>query len=122
MKYFTLLLLFTLCSCYQQVRNCEDFKTGKFSFSQEIDGKKHITLFERNEKFQIEKYNGKTDTASVRWVNECEFVLEKLHPKNMKEQKAISMRILTTNKNAYTFEYSFVNDENKQLGTAIKIE
>ena len=122
MKYFTLLLLFTLCSCYQQVRNCEDFKTGKFSFSQEIDGKKQITLFERNEKFQIEKYNGKTDTASVRWVNECESVLEKLHPKNMKEQKAISMRILTTNKNAYTFEYSFVNDENKQLGTAIKIK
>lgn len=122
MKYCILLLLIALTSCYKKERNCEDFKTGKFSFSQEIDGTKQVTLFERNDKFQIETYNGKTDTASVRWVNECEFVLQKLHPKNMKEQKAISMRILTTNKNSYTFEYSFVNDENKQLGTVTKIE
>ena len=122
MKYFTLLLLLVLSSCYKQERNCEDFKTGEFSFTQEIDGKKQVTLFKRDEKFQIETYNGKTDTASVRWVNECEFVLEKLHPKNMKEQKAISMRILTTTKNSYTFEYSFVNDDNKQLGTVTKIK
>ena len=122
MKYCMLFCLIALTSCYKKERNCEDFKTGKFSFSQEIDGKNQVTLFERNDKFQIETYNGKTDTASVRWVNECEFVLEKLHPKNMKEQKAISMRILTTNKNSYTFEYSFVNDENKQLGTVTKIE
>ena len=122
MKYFTLLLLLVLSSCYKQERNCEDFKTGEFSFTQEFDGKKQVTLFKRDEKFQIEAYNGKTDTASVRWVNECEFVLEKLHPKNMKEQKAISMRILTTTKNSYTFEYSFVNDDNKQLGTVTKIK
>ena len=122
MKYFTLLLLFTLFSCFNQERNCEGFKTGKFSFTQEIDGKKETTLLERTEKFQIETYNGKTDTASVRWVNDCEFVLEKLHPKNMKEQKAISMRILTTSKNSYTFEYSFVNDPKKQLGTVTKIK
>ena len=122
MKYFTLLLLLVLSSCYKQERNCEDFKTGEFSFTQKFDGKKQVTLFKRDEKFQIETYNGKTDTASVRWVNECEFVLEKLHPKNMKEQKAISMRILTTTKNSYTFEYSFVNDDNKQLGTVTKIK
>ncbi len=122
MKYFTLLLLFVLSSCYKQEKICADFKTGKFNFTQEIDGKKETTILERTDKFQIETYKGKTDTASVRWVNECEFVLEKLHPKNMKEQKAISMRILTTTKNSYTFEYSFVNDENKQLGTVTKIE
>ncbi|WP_395052434.1 DNA topoisomerase IV [Flavobacterium sp.] len=122
MKYFTLLLLFVLSSCYKQKKICADFKTGKFNFTQEIDGKKETTILERTDKFQIETYKGKTDSASVRWVNDCEFVLEKLHPKNMKEQKAISMRILTTTKNSYTFEYSFVNDENKQLGTVTKIE
>lgn len=115
------ILTITLVSCYKQEKNCTDFTTGKFTFSQEIDGKKQTTTFERTDKYQIETYNGKTDTASVRWVNECEFVLEKLHPKNMREKKAITMRILTTKENSYTFEYSFVNDDNKQLGTVTKI-
>lgn len=119
---FLVLTVSTLVSCYKQEKNCTDFKTGKFTFTQEIEGKKQTTTFERTDKFQIETYNGKTDTASVRWVNDCEFVLEKLHPKNMLEKKAITMRILTTKDKSYTFEYSFVNDDNKQLGTVTKID
>lgn len=118
---YLVLVTSTLVGCYKQEKNCTDFKTGKFTFTQEIDGKKQTTTFERTDKFQIETYNGKTDTASVRWVNDCEFVLEKMHPKNMREKKAITMRILTTNDKNYTFEYSFVNDDNKQLGTVTKI-
>jgi hypothetical protein len=121
LKIIIVLTSLLLFSCYKKENNCTNFKTGKFIFTQEIDGKKHTTTFTRNEKYQIETYNGKTDTASVRWVSDCEFVLEKLHPKNMQEKKAISMRILTTKENAYTFEYSFVNDDNKQLGTVTKI-
>lgn len=124
MKSLNIIIVLTsllLFSCYKKENNCTNFKTGIFIFTQEIDGKKHTTTFTRNEKYQIETYNGKTDTASVRWVSDCEFVLEKLHPKNMQEKKAISMRILTTKENAYTFEYSFVNDDNKQLGTVTKI-
>ena len=121
-KLITLLLALTLFSCYKKENNCAEFKTGKFVFTQEIDGKKQTTTFERTEKFQIETYNGKTDTATVRWVNDCEFVLEKLHPKNMKEKKAITMRLLSTKDKSYTFEYSFVNDANKQLGTVTKID
>jgi len=59
---------------------------------------------------QIETYQGRTDTASVRWVNDYEFILQKLHPKNMIEEKAISMRILSTKDKTYTFEYSIVGD------------
>lgn len=121
LKIIIVLTSLLLFSCYKKENNCTNFKTGKFIFTQEIDGKKHTTTFTRNEKYQIETYNGKTDTASLRWVSDCEFVLEKLHPKNMQEKKAISMRILTTKENAYTFEYSFVNDDNKQLGTVTKI-
>ena len=108
-------------SCFQQNRNCNDFKTGKFEFTQEIEGKKQTTIFERTDKLQIETYEGKTDTASVRWVNDCEFVLEKLHPKNMQEKKAIGIRMLSTNENSYTFEFSYLNDSNKQIGTATRI-
>jgi hypothetical protein len=123
MKKLTLLLLalFAL-SCSNHERNCKDFKTGRFEFSQDINGKKHTSTFVRTEKLQIETYNGKTDTASVRWVNDCEFILQKLHPKNMTEEKAISMKILFTEKNSYTFEYSFVGSNKKQRGIVTKVD
>ena len=115
-------LLLILASCNNHERNCSDFRTGKFEFSQVINGKKQTSTFIRTEKLQIETYNGKTDTASVRWVNDCEFILQKLHPKNMKEEKAISMKILFTEKNSYTFEYAFVGSNNKQRGIVTKLE
>ena len=132
MKKTTLLLLalfiicfassLTLVSCNNHERNCADFKTGKFEFVQDIDGKKHTSTFTRTENLQIETYNGKTDTASVRWVNDCEFILQKLHPKNMAEEKAISMKILFTEKNSYTFEYSFVGSNKKERGLVTKLD
>ena len=122
MKKILILLSLTLVSCYQQERNCTDFKTGKFVFVQEINGKKQTATFVRTEKLQIETYNGKTDTATVRWVNDCELVLQKLHPKNMQEKKAISMEIVATKEKTYTFKYSFVGEARKQIGTVTKID
>ncbi|MGX7668540.1 DNA topoisomerase IV [Flavobacterium pedocola] len=123
MKLVALLALSALMtSCYNQERNCKDFKTGKFEFVQEINGQQKKSVFERTENLQIETFNGKTDTASVRWVNDCEFVLQKLHPKTMTEKKAIAMKILTTNKKGYVFEYAFVGEGKKQRGTVTKIE
>ncbi|MBP9792573.1 MAG: DNA topoisomerase IV [Flavobacterium sp.] len=116
------LLCLTIVSCYQVERNCKDFKTGKFEFSQEINGKKMTSVFERNDSVQIETFNGKTDTASIRWINDCEYILQKLHPKNMQEKKAIAIKILTTKENQYQFEYSFVGDAKKQKGTVTKID
>lgn len=121
-KLFILLSALILASCYNQERNCKDFKTGKFEFIQEINGQQKKSVFERTETLQIETFNGKTDSASIRWVNDCEFVLQKLHPKNMQEKKAISMKILTTNEKGYTFEYAFVGDAKKQRGTVTKID
>jgi hypothetical protein len=122
MKKITLLMLtMTLFSCSEKERKCSDFKTGTFEFVQEIKGKKYTSTFTRTETLQIETFNGKTDTATVRWVNDCEFVLQKLHPKTMNERKAISMTILSTEGNSYTFDYSFVGEAKKQRGTVTKI-
>lgn len=122
MRYFaTLVILLTLASCYNVERDCKDFKTGKFRFEYEIDGKKKTTVFERTGNIEIETFEGKTDTASIRWINDCEYILEKIHPKNMQEQKAVHMKILSTSGNSYTFEYSFVGDANKQKGTVTKL-
>jgi PBP1b-binding outer membrane lipoprotein LpoB len=122
MKKSILFIAFLLISCYNQERNCKDFKTGKFEFTQEIEGVKKTTSFQRTDKLQIETFEGKTDTASVRWVNDCEYILEKLHPKNRQERKAISIKILTTKIKTYTFEYSFVGEDKKQKGIVTKID
>jgi hypothetical protein len=119
LKYFFISFAFFSCQ-KQQECNSKEFKTGKFIFTQESNGKKESTTFERTDKLQIETYKGRTDTASVRWVNDYEFVLQKLHPRNMAERKAISMRILTTKDKTYTFEYSFVGESKKQIGTVTK--
>ena len=120
-KTIILPALLLLLSCYDAERNCKDFKTGKFKFEYKVDGIKKTTLFERNDSIEIETFDGKTDTASIRWVNDCEYVLLKLHPKNMAEEKAIGMKILTTTKNSYTFEFGMVGSDAKQKGTVTKI-
>lgn len=120
-KIIFLFASFGLISCFQQERNCADFKTGKFKFEQEIEGKKEISIFERTDSIQIETFRGKTDTSAVRWINDCEFVLNKLHPKGMSDKKTIHMKFLTTTADSYTFEYSYVGESNKMKGTVKKI-
>ena len=122
-KFQILFLLFIMLSSCQKQVEChpKEFKTGTFEFVKEIKGKKQTTTFIRTDKLQIETYHGRTDTASVRWVNDYEFILQKLHPRNMSEEKAISMRILSTKDKTYTFEYSIVGDSKKQIGTVTKI-
>lgn len=122
MKKIALLFSLSLVSCYQQERNCTDFKTGKFEFSQEIDGKVETSVFERNDSLQIENFRGTIDTSSVRWINDCEFVLQKLHPRNREEKKSIHMKILTTNDKGYSFEYSYVGETKKQRGVVTKVK
>jgi len=118
---FLFLFILLLFSCQKQVEcNPKDFKTGKFIFEQMVNGKKEITTFERTEKFQIETYKGRIDTATVRWVNDYEFILQKRKPRNSAEKKAISMRIISTKDKTYTFEYSFVGENKKQTGTVTK--
>lgn len=120
-KILLISLIMTLASCYNQERDCKSFKTGKFRFDFEVKGKKKTTFFERSANIEIETFEGKTDTSTIRWVNDCEYVLQKLHPKNIQEKKAIAMRILTTSKNSYTFEFGIVGSDQKQIGTVKKM-
>ncbi|MCM4166219.1 hypothetical protein KCTC52924_03141 [Arenibacter antarcticus] len=116
------ILLLTATACYEPERNCTDFKNGKFSFTAEIDGVEHTTIFERNDSIEIDYFEGKVDSSSVRWINDCEYIVKKLNPKNMAEEKSIHMKILATTKESYTFEYRVVGSPNRSVGTAIKVE
>lgn len=119
---FLLLLLFTLNSCYQPQRNCTDFKTGTFEFESYLDGELVKTRFVRTDTMEIDYFRGRADTSSVRWINNCEYLVTNKNPKNRAEEKPIHMKILTTKDNTYTFEYSLVGETQKQRGTAVKIE
>ena len=121
MNKIILLLALTLVSCYEQERNCADFKIGKFESEIEINGEKFTTTFERNDSIQTESYDNKTDTYSIRWTNDCEYVVKNINPKNRAEKKAVQFKILTTNANGYTFEYSFVGEAIKQKGIVYKL-
>ena len=120
-KIISVLAILSMISCYNVERKCSDFKTGKFKFEYEVNGVKKTTVFERNDSIEIETFEGKTDTATIRWVNDCEYVIQKKHPKNMAEEKAIQMKILTTTANSYTFEFGMVGSDAKQTGTVIKL-
>jgi hypothetical protein len=86
-----------------------------------VNGIKKTTFFERNDSIEIETFEGKTDTSKIRWINDGEYILQKLNPKNSLEKKAISMKIVTTSKNSYTFEFGIVGSDQKQSGTVYKI-
>lgn len=116
-KYISLILIsFCTLSCYQQERNCTDYKTGEFSFSYTIDGEEKNGKFSRDDAYSIEYYDNKIDSASVKWVNDCEFILQ-----DVKTKSSVHMKIMSTTTNSYTFEYSLVGETKKIQGTAIKI-
>ncbi len=124
-KGFIIIILLTLTSCYNIERNCNDYKTGTFEFDYIDNGEAKKGFFVRTETLNIDYFNNTIDTASVRWINDCEFIQKKLHPKNQKEQVAIHMKILTTSKDSYTFEYAVaapdgIKTKRVEKGTAYK--
>ncbi|GAB2769310.1 DNA topoisomerase IV [Salinimicrobium soli] len=121
-KFFFLLFILFLVSCYQPERNCDEFKTGTFEFQSYLDGELVKSTFIRNDTMEIDFFRGKTDTSSIRWINNCEYVIKNLNPKSRSEEKPIHIKILTTKNNTYTFEYGLVGESKKQKGTAVKVK
>ena len=115
------ILLFTFISCYTPERDCSRFKTGTFEFETYLEGEIVTSTFTRTDSIEIDMFRGETDTSSVRWINDCEFVVKNLKPKNMAERQPLHMKILTTSKDTYTFEYGLVGEPVKQQGTARKV-
>lgn len=117
MKLFlSLISMLLLASCYNVERNCSDYKTGTFEFIYTIDGIEKTGRFVRTDTLNIDYYEGKVDSSSVRWINDCEFILKKINPKHMSEMDAIHMKILSTTNNSYTFEYKLaIKKPNREL-------
>lgn len=116
-----IILAYLLNSCSEPPkRNCNNFKTGNFSFTQKINGESKTTYFERQKALQIETFETSIDTATVRWINDCEYILTNVNPKNLDEKRPVHIKILTTTDSSYTFEFNIVGESKKLRGTAIK--
>ncbi|MDF4203182.1 hypothetical protein PXD56_09460 [Maribacter sp. SA7] len=117
---FTMALCLILGSCYEPERDCEKYKTGSFKFTYEVGDITKEGRFTRTEDYSVDYYENKIDSSTVRWFNDCEFVLQDINSK-----VAIHYKIISTTDSSYTFQYkSAVKDPNKKLivktGTAIK--
>ncbi len=119
---FTFLLVVGLSSCYQPERDCKAYKTGSFIFNYEVGDSLKTGKFVRGTDFSVDYYEGKIDSASIRWFNDCEFVLQ-----DVQSKIAIHYKITSTTDSSYTFQYNkAVKDPNKELdvrtGTAHKTD
>ena len=119
-SFYILFSVILFVSCYQPERNCTQFKEGEFSFTSLVNGEELTTTFIRKNGIEIDYFQGKSDTSSVRWINDCEYIVKKLNPKNMAEEKSVHMKILSTTDDSYTFEYNIVGNKKKSRGTATK--
>lgn len=120
MKYFfVIFFILTFLGCYDVQRNCKAFKTGEFQLNYTIDGVNKSARFIRTNSLSIDYYDGKIDSASIRWINDCEFILTKINPKRMAEKDPIHFKILTTTDSSYTFEYKLAI---KKTSSAFRVE
>tara|TARA_B100001248_G_C27387350_1_gene460383 strand:- start:876 stop:1247 length:372 start_codon:yes stop_codon:yes gene_type:complete len=118
----TIILSLLFISCYSVDRDCIEFRTGSFEFSTSINDSIVKSTFIRTDNYEIEEFKGVKDSSTIRWVNECEFILTKMNPKTNQERRPIRIKILRTYGNSYDFEYSQVNNPQKiNRGTVNKI-
>ena len=118
----TIILSLLFISCYSVDRDCIEFRTGSFEFSTSINDSIVKSTFIRTDNYEIEQFKGVKDSSTIRWVNECEFILTKINPKTNQEKRPIRIKILRTYGNSYDFEYSQVNNPQKiNRGTVNKI-
>ena len=84
--------------------------TGELEFSYKINDTVQKSRFTRTLNYEIEEYNGVIDSSSIKWVNNCEFLLTKLNPRTNQEKRPVRIKILRTYEDSYDFEYSSINE------------
>ena len=121
-NFFLVFFVLLLFSCVIPEKNCSQFKIGEFNFESKTENGVYNSRSIRNDSIEIEYFGSSIDTSRITWVSECEYILRKLRPKSLSEEKAVSVKIINKSDKGYLFEYSFVGDkENRARGNAFKI-
>ena len=122
-KINSLLLAILFLNCNNTDRDCKDYHTGNFYSETTVNSKTYKSAFLRKDNgIQIEEFEGKVDSSSVRWVNDCEMILSPINPKSLTEKKNILIKILATTDSSYTYEYSYLGNSKKMKAEAIRIK
>ncbi len=122
-NFFLVSFSLLLFSCVIPDKNCSNFKIGEFNFESKTENGVYNSRTIRNDSMEIEFFGSSIDTSRITWVSECEYILRKLRPKTLSEEKAVSVKIINTSEKGYLFEYSFVGDKkNRARGNAFKVD
>ena len=122
-NFFLVIFSALFFSCVLPEKNCSQFKIGEFNFESKTESGIYSSRSVRNDSIEIEFFGSSIDTSKITCVSECEYILRKLRPKTLSEEKAISVKIINTSEKGYLFEYSFVGDkENRARGNAFKVD
>ncbi len=62
-----------MSSCNEIPKGCEEFKTGKFTYT---DEEYSNIIIERNDSLQIERAPDYTIMSKIEWVSECTYTIE----------------------------------------------
>lgn len=116
--FVCLLFIGLIASCSNRERNCTDFHEGSFSVVSGTGERSTTSTFRREGGFEYDYYEGHIDTSRVRWINDCECILQKVNPQTPQEKKPIHIRILFTTDSSYTFEFGYLDEPTTFKGTA----
>ena len=117
----TYLIILLFVSCNEAPKTAPNsFKTGKYKTV--LEDSKITSTAVRNDTIQIETYNNKKDTFSIRWINNFEYVLLKKNPKSKLDSTPFHVKITAVRKNSYNFNAYFKGSNFKQKGKAIKLD
>ncbi len=125
MKRFFYFLFFPLLftACFTPAKECSNFKTGTFEYQTYADGELIKAKIVRNDSLEIDYYDPKQpDTSAIRWVNECEYILKKYNAKEASEKQSFKMKIIETQGNTYSFEFSQVGQNKIKEFSATRIK
>jgi hypothetical protein len=111
---FAIIAVALLASCADSPTpvNCKQYKTGKFRFSDNNNGKIVQYFIERNNGVQTEHRDGEEGTYKISWKDDCTYLLvfmngsEHLTPEEekVKRKMVIETTILSGTENYYIFE------------------
>ena len=122
-SFFSLSFLLISIACHSQsdkLLDCKILHNVKLKYA-DAPNRNDFVVINDNKHIEYLKNGTYYIKSDLNWINECEYILENVKPKNRAEKKAVHVKILNTKDSKYNFEYSFVGDAKKQFGSVTKL-
>ncbi len=118
-KFLSLLLMLFIFSCDTERINILELREGTFETTLPDKNVKSIAFRDKN--IQIETYNNKKDTFTIKWLSNFEYELLKINPKSSLDSVPFIVKITKLSHNGYSFKAHYKGSKYIQKGEAIKL-